>query len=86
MSRLALYGDRVPGPELVRLGIATECVADSEVLNRCREIAQRLASFPKGAPEAIVESIRSMRSVGDPEAFFPQRGNSALLTAAQVKG
>ncbi len=86
LSRLALYGDRVPGPELVRLGIATECVADSEVLNRCREIAQRLASFPKGAPEAIVESIRSMRSVGDPEAFFPQRGNSALLTAAQVKG
>jgi enoyl-CoA hydratase/carnithine racemase len=85
LSRLALYGDRVAGPELVTLGIATECVTDDEVLNRCRELAERLAGFPKGGPEAIVESIRSMRNVGDPETFFPKRGNSALLTAAQVK-
>jgi len=86
LSRLALYGDRVPGPELVKLGIATECVADDEVVNRCREIAARLASFPKGAAESIIESIRSIRNIGDPETFFPKRSNNALLSAAQVKG
>jgi enoyl-CoA hydratase/carnithine racemase len=86
LSRLALYGDRVPGPELVRLGIATECVADADVLSRCRELAEKLASFPKGAPEAIIESIRSLRNIEDPETFFPKGGNSALRTAAQVKG
>ncbi len=84
-ARLALYGDRVPGPELVRLGIATECVADAEVLDRCRELAARIAGFPEGAPEAIVESLRSQRKIGDPEAFFPKRSSKALLTAQQVK-
>ncbi len=86
LARLALYGDRVPGPELVRLGIATECVDDDQVVNRSREIAQRIAGFPKGAPATIVESIRELRNIADPDEFFPKRSNSALLSAAQVKG
>ena len=85
LARLALLGDRVPGPELVRLGIATECVADENVLIRCRELAVRLAGFPKGSTDAIVESIRSIRKVGDPESFFPTSSNNALLTASQLK-
>lgn len=85
LSRLALYGDRVPGPELVRLGLATECVADDQVLIRCREIATRIAGFPPGAPASIVESIRGLRNIDDPDAFFPKRSNNALLNAAQVK-
>ncbi|MCZ6503097.1 MAG: enoyl-CoA hydratase/isomerase family protein [Gammaproteobacteria bacterium] len=86
LSRLALYGDRVPGPELVKLGLATECVADDEVVNRCREIAERIASFPRGASANIIESIRGLRNIDDPDAFFPKRSSNALLTAAQVKG
>lgn len=86
LARLALYGDRVPGPELVRLGVATECVSDDEVLNRSREIAERIAGFPEGAPAMIIESIRGMRTIGDPDDFFPKRSSNALLTAAQVKG
>jgi len=85
LSRLALYGDRVPGPELVKLGLATECVADDEVVNRCREIAVRIAGFPAGAPANIIESIRGLRNIDDPDAFFPKRSNNALLSAAQVK-
>ncbi len=85
LARLALYGDRVPGPELLRLGIATECVADTDVLNRCRVLAERMAGFPKGAPAAIVESIRSMRKIGDPDSFFPNASGNALRNAAQLK-
>jgi 2-(1,2-epoxy-1,2-dihydrophenyl)acetyl-CoA isomerase len=86
LARLALYGDRVPGPELVRLGIATECVNDDLVVNRSREIAERIAGFPKGAPATIIQSIRELRNIGDPDEFFPKRSNNALLNAAQLKG
>jgi enoyl-CoA hydratase/carnithine racemase len=86
LSRLALYGDRVPGPEMVNLGVATECVADEDVVNRCREIAARIAGFPGGASANIIESIRGLRNIEDPDAFFPKRSGNALLTAAQVKG
>tara|TARA_B100000676_G_scaffold303875_1_gene355097 strand:- start:348 stop:1073 length:726 start_codon:yes stop_codon:yes gene_type:complete len=84
-ARLALYGDRVPGPELLRLGIATEVVADDQVVTRCREVAARIAGFPKGAGANIVQSLRAQRGIDDPEAFFPKGGNNALLTAAQVR-
>ena len=83
--RLALYGDRVPGPELLRLGIATEVVADDQVVTRCREVAARIAGFPKGAGANIVQSLRAQRGIDDPEAFFPKGGNNALLTAAQLR-
>ena len=69
----------------MKLGLATECVADDEVVDRCREIATRMAGFPQGAPASIIESIRGLRNIKDPDAFFPKRSNSALLTAAQVK-
>ncbi|MFP6805839.1 MAG: enoyl-CoA hydratase/isomerase family protein [Pseudomonadales bacterium] len=85
LARLALYGDRVSGPELVKLGLATEVVADDNVVNRCRELATRMAGFPKGAPATIINSIRGLRNIGDPEEFFPRGSNNALLTAAQVK-
>lgn len=87
-ARLALYGDRVAGPELVRLGIATECVPDADVVARAREVAARLASFPPGATQNIISSLRHQRGITDPEAFFPSGsgGNNALLTASQVTG
>ncbi len=85
LARLALYGDRVTGPDLVRLGLATECVPDARVVARCRELAERLSGFPNGAPEAIIESIRGMREIDDAEAFFPRGGNNALKTANLVK-
>lgn len=85
-ARLALYGDRVPGPELLKLGLATEVVADDQVVARCREVAARIAGFPPGASSSIVESLRAQRGINDPDAFFPTGGgNNALLTAAQVR-
>ena len=41
-ARLAFYGDRVQGKELAELGIATECVADDKVVERCYELAERI--------------------------------------------
>ena len=84
LARLALYGDRIVGADIVNLGLATECVPDDNVVGRCREIAGRLSSFPPGAPATIVRNIRKMRGIDDPEAFFPKGTNNALLTASQV--
>jgi len=84
LSRLSLMGDRVLGPELVSLGLALRSVEDGQVLENVREIAARLAGFPAGASETIIERIRSMRP-DDAESVFPVSSNQALLTAIQVR-
>ncbi len=86
MARMALMGDRVAGPELLRLGLVAECVTDDAVVERCREIAERIAGTPTGASKNIKLSIISQRGIDDPEAFFQQPDSPALLTAAMVKG
>ncbi|MCB1692678.1 MAG: enoyl-CoA hydratase/isomerase family protein [Pseudomonadales bacterium] len=88
MSRLCFYGDRVTGPELVRLGLAAECVADESVVSRCREISARLAGFPPGASANIKRGIIRQRGIDDPEAWFPKQAGSGpgLLGANMVKG
>jgi enoyl-CoA hydratase/carnithine racemase len=84
-ARLAFLGDRVFGPELVRLGLAAECVADSDVVNRCQEIAARIASFPAGASVTVKQSIIEQRGIADIEAYFSDGGGStALLSADKV--
>lgn len=59
VARLTLLGDRVPGPELLRLGLATEMVADDQVLPRARELATQLAGYPAGGLAAIKSGYRS---------------------------
>jgi len=83
-SRLAFLGDRVMGPELVRLGLAAECVADADVVSRCQEIAERIAGFPQGAPATVKKSIIDQRGIDDVEAYFSSGGGKALLTANKV--
>ena len=85
-ARLAFYGDRVPGPALVKMGLVTECVADDEVVSRCRELAARMASFPAGAPREIKRTLIAQRGIDDPDEFFPKRSNNALQSAGMVKG
>ena len=85
-ARLALFGDRVEVPGLVKLGLANECVADNGVVSRCREIAERIAGFPPRSARQIKQSLIQQRGIEDPEAFFPTGGGAALKTAAIVKG
>ncbi|MGK0463587.1 MAG: enoyl-CoA hydratase/carnithine racemase, partial [Candidatus Azotimanducaceae bacterium] len=78
-------GDRVLGPELVRLGLAAECVPDSGVVARCQAIATRIAGFPPGASVTVKKNIIDQRGIVDVEAYFCDGGGStALLTADKV--
>lgn len=70
--RVALTGDRVLGPELLRLGIATEVVPDAQVLARAREIAASMASFPPEGVRKVKAMIRGIGTLDDPEDFFRQ--------------
>lgn len=84
LSRMALMGDRVPGPELLRLGLAHEVVADTEVRSRAEALATRLASLPEGSARNVKSDIRAQRHV-DPETWFPNVESSALLSADQIR-
>ena len=44
--RFALLAERVGADDLLRLGVATEVVDDTQVLARARAIAERIGSFP----------------------------------------
>lgn len=58
IARLTLIGDRVPAPELMRLGLATEVVADDHVVTRARELANQLAAYPAGGLRSIKAGYR----------------------------
>ena len=85
LARLAFYGDRIAGPDMLRLGLAAECVADDQVLARCREVCQRFAEFPAGATARIKRGIIEQRGIDDPEAYFRKPSSNALLGAKMVK-
>ncbi len=84
LLRLSLVGDRVLGPELVSLGLALQSVDEDQVVQTLRALAKRIASFPEGASETIIQRIRGMRPE-DAESVFPHSDNQALLTASQVR-
>lgn len=57
-ARLTLLGDRVAGPELVRLGIAHVSVPDEQVLAATEELTDRLASHDPTGVRRIKASLR----------------------------
>ena len=84
LSRMALMGDRVPGPELLRLGVAHEVVPDVEVLPRAKVLAARFAGFPPMSARNIKRDITAHRGV-DPDSWFADVASSALLSAKQIR-
>jgi enoyl-CoA hydratase len=68
-NRLAMTGRRFPGPELVDLGVAWECVDDDAVLETARTLAADLAGYPAGAGARIKAGIRA-RLDEDADAWF----------------
>jgi 2-(1,2-epoxy-1,2-dihydrophenyl)acetyl-CoA isomerase len=58
-ARLCLLGDRVPAPELFRLGIATEVVPDEQVLARSRQLAGAIAQYPAHGVVAVKSGLRA---------------------------
>ena len=47
--QIVLAGDRIAGPDLLRLGIAHEVVDDADVRTRAETLAAQIAGFPRGA-------------------------------------
>lgn len=67
--RIALRGDRVHGPELARLGIATESVPDDAVYRAATDLTMELAGFPAGAAARIKRGFRAGTGI-DVDAYF----------------
>ncbi len=57
-ARIALLGDRIHGPELVRLGVAYASVPDDQVLDATAELAARLAAHDPVGVRRIKTSLR----------------------------
>ena len=70
-DRIALLGDRIPAPELLRLGVVTEVVPDADVLTRAAELADWVADHPVSGRTGIEATWRKLRAEpDDPDAWF----------------
>lgn len=59
--QLALSCRRFPGPDLVRLTVALESVADQDVLTKARALAAQLASYPGRGAALTKRALRDAR-------------------------
>jgi enoyl-CoA hydratase/carnithine racemase len=59
IAQVTLVGDRIKGPELLRLGLATTCVPDAQVQEQAAALAKRLAEFPQGTTRKIKRGMRA---------------------------
>jgi enoyl-CoA hydratase/carnithine racemase len=57
--RLLMLGEHIGAPEALRLGLCEEVVAPAALLERAREIAQRLASFSPVAVQSVKAAVRA---------------------------
>jgi len=58
-ARVALLGDRITGPELVSLGLATASVADDQVVAEAHKLATRFAEHDPAGVRRIKSSLRA---------------------------
>lgn len=63
--RFAQLAERFYGDALVQQGVALESVQDDQVLNRTREIADRLAGFDLNSNIRIKKSVRAATGIND---------------------
>lgn len=76
--QLALSCRRFPGPELHRLGIALDVVADDAVLDHARGLATTLAGFPNRGAARTKRALRDAR--GEPDRPFASVVEAALAS------
>ena len=75
-AQITLIGDRIQGPELQRLGLATVCVEDAEVLRQATDLAKRMATFPAGTTAKIKRGMRA-RVTDSADDWFDRHTNVA---------
>jgi enoyl-CoA hydratase/carnithine racemase len=76
--RVGIGADRLGASELLRFGIATEVVADAEVVARAQQLADQLAAHPNAAPSQLKIAVRAFGPAAeDPEAWFAKAAQFA---------
>ena len=78
--RFALIGEPVGATELLRLGVASQIVADGEVLAKATEWADKLAAYSPVATQNMKRSIRAL-ALADPEAWFARAQAGATASS-----
>ena len=61
---MAEIGERTYGEDLLRLGIADQCVEDDQVLKVTRELGRRLADYNNEVVKKLKASLKREREVG----------------------
>lgn len=70
-GRVTLMADRIPAPDLLRLGLVTEVVADDRVVERATELADRIAGYPPSGRAGLRAVWRRLRPpIDDADAWF----------------
>lgn len=89
-ARVALLGDRIEGPELVALGLATEVVDDDDVVAAADRLAGRLTEHDPVGVRRIKAMVRRVGTDASAEAWFerpaavdPMPGPTAAPVAAR---
>lgn len=81
--RYALTGDHIPGAEAAAMGLASECVADAEVVPHALKIAGKIAAAPPIAVDYIKEVIRLGEDAPLETALVLERKAFQLLFATE---
>lgn len=71
-GRITLLGDRILGPELLQLGVASQCVPDASVLDAVDELTERLAKHEPTGVRRIKQSLRRTVVSETAEEWFAQ--------------
>ncbi len=82
--QVTLLGRRIPGPELLRLGIAFECAEDATVLDRARALAAEIAALPPAGMAATKTALRRLDLPGGPNAWF--RAAASAVSGGSERG
>lgn len=70
-DRVVLVGDRIIGASLTELGLVSEIVADSDVAQRARDVADHIASHPQRGRDGISRTWDALRGrIDDPDEWF----------------
>ena len=70
-DRVVLVGDRIVGASLTELGLVSEIVADSDVAQRARDVADHIASHPQRGRDGISRTWDALRGrIDNPDEWF----------------
>ena len=84
-ARIALLGDRIAGPELLRLGVAFASVADDAVIEAADELAGRLAAHDPSGIRRIKVSLRRTVVAESAHEWFARPLNADPLAGVRLQ-